>query len=430
MKTLDMPQTGQPGLTARPIMVRPSDHTSPPIPPGITHPGRSSAPKRRIPALRPSDLQLHHQLINDGRLKSGRMGAFVYYVWAGQQHWRRHSVPQDPRTPAQRRSRARFGAASRTWSTNGPLTEKQRDAWRAEGTKTRSRPRLGTSGKLTGQQAFVARNCARAQPEHSMLLDPHQALRAHAFNPQLVGGPSYTRPYLSPKTTVVCATLEANLFHGATPPRLPGDAQFVGGPSYTRPYLSPKTTVVCAILEANLSHGATPPKLPGDPQFVGGPSYTRPYLSPKTTVVCAILEANLSHGATPPRLPGDAQFVGGPSYTRPCLSPKTTMVCATLEAHPSHGTTRPRPLHDEKNEDAALVHYSARRVEVIQLKSVTQATSEQYRTYTLAPPKQRRWQTRDPSPLADLRRACRRRSYPKSIAMGWSSHHFRGGFAG
>ena len=98
--------------------------------------------------------QLSEIAVHDGRLKSGRIGPYVYYVREGHQHRRLYVVPRDPRTPAQQRSRSIFGAASVTWSANGPLTDQQRNAWRAEGAKTRSRPRLGTSGKLTGQQVL------------------------------------------------------------------------------------------------------------------------------------------------------------------------------------------------------------------------------------------------------------------------------------
>jgi hypothetical protein len=116
--------------------------------------------------------KLHDQLKRDGRPKSGRAGAYVYYMRKGRQCWRRYVVPKDPRTVGQRRSRAVFGAASKTWSADGLLTDEQRDAFYADGAKTRSHPRLGSSGKLTGQQHFIGRNCTKGQRERGMLLEP------------------------------------------------------------------------------------------------------------------------------------------------------------------------------------------------------------------------------------------------------------------
>ena len=118
------------------------------------------------------DLQLHAELILDGRLKSGRCGAYDYYVRNGRQRWRRHVVPTGPCTAAQQRSRAAFGAASKAWSQNEPLIEKQRDAWRKIAAKVRSRPRLGLSGPLTGQQYFVGRNCAKEHLGSGILSEP------------------------------------------------------------------------------------------------------------------------------------------------------------------------------------------------------------------------------------------------------------------
>ncbi len=76
----------------------------------------------------------------------------------GKQIRRFYLRPNDPRTPAQLRSRARLSAASRKYSNS--LTEKQRDACIAAGAKLRSRPRLGQSGPLTGQQYSIHRQYA------------------------------------------------------------------------------------------------------------------------------------------------------------------------------------------------------------------------------------------------------------------------------
>ena len=52
------------------------------------------------------------------------------------------------------------------------LTAEQRDAGYAEGANKRCRRRLGDSGRLTGQQDFVGRNCAKGQRERGVLFNP------------------------------------------------------------------------------------------------------------------------------------------------------------------------------------------------------------------------------------------------------------------
>jgi hypothetical protein len=105
---------------------------------------------------------------------SGRSGPFVYYMLNGKQRWRRYCVPEDPRTAHQQSSRAAFRTASRTWNQDGLLSDKQRDAWYADGAKRRSRPRLGQSGPLTGQQNYIGRNSTRKQREYQLLSRPPQ----------------------------------------------------------------------------------------------------------------------------------------------------------------------------------------------------------------------------------------------------------------
>jgi hypothetical protein len=95
--------------------------------------------------------------------RSGRCGDFVFYMRGSKQCRRRYIVPNDPRTAGQLRARAAFGAASKAWSWSEQLTEEQREAWRTEGAKVQSRPRLGQSGPLTGQNHFIGRNCAKGQ---------------------------------------------------------------------------------------------------------------------------------------------------------------------------------------------------------------------------------------------------------------------------
>jgi hypothetical protein len=146
---------------------------------------RGIVPKGGRAPLSPKEQKLHAQLRADGRLKSGRCGAFDYYVVNGKQRWRRHAVPKDPRTPAQQRSRARFAAASKAWSEDGPLTEAHRDEWNADAATRRSRPRLGSSGPLTGQQNFIGRNCTQKQRDSEMLWYPSQREQKHAKNKDL-----------------------------------------------------------------------------------------------------------------------------------------------------------------------------------------------------------------------------------------------------
>ena len=135
---------------------------------------RGIVPKGGRAALSPKKLELHAQLVVDGCFKSGRGGGYDFYVVNGKQRWRRHAAPKAPRTPAQQRSRARFAAASKPWSEDCLLTEALREAWYADGAKSRSRSRLGQSGPLTGQQDFIGCNCTRKQRGCEMLMHPHQ----------------------------------------------------------------------------------------------------------------------------------------------------------------------------------------------------------------------------------------------------------------
>jgi hypothetical protein len=92
----------------------------------------------------------------DSALKSGRCGDWVWYMIGSKQFRRLWLRPRDPRTPSQRYWRARFGSASKAYSAS--LTAEQQDACIAAGAKMCSRPRLGDSGCLTGQQWWIRRD--------------------------------------------------------------------------------------------------------------------------------------------------------------------------------------------------------------------------------------------------------------------------------
>jgi hypothetical protein len=117
-----------------------------------THKQRPAHWCRRCPFCGPGGQCL------DRRLKSGRCGDWVWYLRDGRQLRRLYVKPQDPLSPAQRDCRAQFGAASARYSHS--LTEKQRAACIAAGVKVQSRPRLGQSGPLTGQQYSIRRDYA------------------------------------------------------------------------------------------------------------------------------------------------------------------------------------------------------------------------------------------------------------------------------
>ncbi len=85
--------------------------------------------------------------------KSGKRGNVVAYRGRFGQVEREHVPVRRRRTTAQRRSQSYFGRASLGWNS---LTDEQRDAWRARGKKTRSHPRGGSSGPLTGQTLYTA----------------------------------------------------------------------------------------------------------------------------------------------------------------------------------------------------------------------------------------------------------------------------------
>jgi len=150
------------------------------------------------------------------------MRSKLYYVVNGKQRWRRHAVPKDPRTPAQQRSRARFAAASKTWSEDGLLTEAHRNAWYSDGAKRQSSSRLGSSGPLTGQQNYIGRNCTRKQRECEMLLHLRQSeqnkVKIKALRPELTAEASQYQPFTraTSGTRRACAGYAPSIRHART----------------------------------------------------------------------------------------------------------------------------------------------------------------------------------------------------------------------
>jgi len=120
--------------------------------PDMRQPARPERRCHRCPFCAPSGRCLERTV------KSGRCGDWIWFVRHGKQIRRLYVRPHDPRTPAQLRSRARLSAASKKYGNS--LTGKQQDACVAAGAKLRSRPRLGQSGPLTGQQYSIRRQYA------------------------------------------------------------------------------------------------------------------------------------------------------------------------------------------------------------------------------------------------------------------------------
>jgi hypothetical protein len=112
---------------------------------------RSGLPRR--PGCRDCPLSKRPGGCRTTGLWSGRCGDYVWFVRRGKQYRRLWVEPNDPRTPRQRRHRARLSATSAAYS--GKLTDEQQDACIAAGTKRRCRPRLGDSGPHTGLQYWV-----------------------------------------------------------------------------------------------------------------------------------------------------------------------------------------------------------------------------------------------------------------------------------
>jgi hypothetical protein len=114
--------------------------------------------------------------------KSGRDGSVVHCRRGRTQYVRRHVIPKNRKTAAQRRVWDIMEAVSKGWG--GWLSQPERDAWEAVAEKLRSRPRLGLSGPLTGEMLFNKLNCPRALLGRAWLWLPTQPVE---FGPSPVG---------------------------------------------------------------------------------------------------------------------------------------------------------------------------------------------------------------------------------------------------
>ena len=88
---------------------------------------------------------------------SGSIARETYLVGRNGQVVRTRAIPQNPNTLAQIAARASLATASQMWRT---LTQPQREAWTVAAGNVPSRPRLGQSGPLTGEQLFCKLNAA------------------------------------------------------------------------------------------------------------------------------------------------------------------------------------------------------------------------------------------------------------------------------
>jgi hypothetical protein len=103
--------------------------------------------------------------------KSGKRGNTVAFKTKYGQCEREHVQPKDPLTEAQLQWCEDMGEVSAAWA---HITEEQRLAWNASGSRVRKRDSLGRRYSLTGQAHFVGINSARVRIGREMLLDPPQ----------------------------------------------------------------------------------------------------------------------------------------------------------------------------------------------------------------------------------------------------------------
>jgi hypothetical protein len=159
----------------------------------------------------------------DLTLRSGRCGDYVYYLLPGGKQWRRRWVrPKDPRTAAQLQNRARLGSASHHYGAR--LSEEEQTACIAAGAQRQSRPRLGQSGPLTGQQYSVSQAYAQQADAkaHSAKI-PAQAPRPQKLTRPTWGAPR-GRAVIAPgprRRTPQWGRFSGQWVRPAIPPRVP-----------------------------------------------------------------------------------------------------------------------------------------------------------------------------------------------------------------
>jgi len=134
----------------------------------------------RAAPLSPLDRARHRQIMDEGKIISGRFGGYVYAWRKGKVQPRRYVIPRDPHTPAQLRSRAAFRKASKAWSESQSLTEELRSKWYAAAAKVQCRPRLTPPGRRTAQQHFVGTNSLKERWGLPLLLQPPEQEEKHA----------------------------------------------------------------------------------------------------------------------------------------------------------------------------------------------------------------------------------------------------------
>jgi hypothetical protein len=101
--------------------------------------------------------------------QSGSLGDIVAKSNRYGQYETKKVFPKNRNTAALRRVRGYMTRFSQLWNR---ITEEQREAWRRRAEEVRSRPRLGQSGKLTGQTLFVKINAVLALCGYEPLMDP------------------------------------------------------------------------------------------------------------------------------------------------------------------------------------------------------------------------------------------------------------------
>jgi hypothetical protein len=86
---------------------------------------------------------------------SGSIGTETYLIGRHGQVVRDRVTPANPRTSPQTMQRSILATVAARWRT---LTDGQRTAWASAATSHQTKPRLGTSGPLTGEQLFCRIN--------------------------------------------------------------------------------------------------------------------------------------------------------------------------------------------------------------------------------------------------------------------------------